>query len=134
MKKLIVKPILRLEDIIALEESRRQCMLDADLTAFNDLLAADLVYVHSNGLEDNKTSYLSHIQQGHLRYLQLQFKNLQPKMLSDSVAIVMGEMLASIALLGQPKNLHTSFLTVWSCENDDDTWQLHAHQSTPYQA
>jgi hypothetical protein len=134
MNKLMVKPIRHLEHFIALEEFRRQCMLDADVPALDDLLADDLVYSHSNGMRDDKTSYLDHIAQGHLRYLQVQFKNLQPKILANNVVFVTGEMVATIALLGQPKEMRTTFLTVWSCENDETTWRLHAHQSTPYQA
>ena len=42
-----------------LEDTRWQLLLNADATALTDLLSDDLQFVHSSGLKDDKTNFVS---------------------------------------------------------------------------
>lgn len=114
--------------VLALEERRRQALLAGDLPALQELLADGLVYVHSTGVCDRKATYLTKLSDGSLRYLELNFSNLQVQVLQKA-AVVSGRMAATVSKDGQQKNVASLFMTVWACESDD-VWRLHAHQGT----
>ena len=118
--------------VLALEERRRQALLAGDGPALQDLLAASLVYVHSTGLCDGKDSYLHKIDSGSLKYLSLNFSDLQVQILPQA-AVVHGRMQAQISKDGQVKNVASLFMTVWNC-GADGVWRLQAHQGTPLPA
>ena len=115
--------------VLALEERRRQALLACDLPVLQGLLADDLVYVHSSAVCDRKDSYLAKLSGGHLRYLELDFSDLQVQQLQQA-AVVTGHMAARVSRGGQTVNVSSLFMTVWSC-GPDGVWRLHAHQGTP---
>ena len=114
--------------VLALEERRRQALLAGDLPALQGLLADNLVYVHSTGACDHKDSYLAKLSGGSLKYLELNFNDLQVQVLQEA-AVVSGRMAAVVSKDGQPKNVASLFMTVWGC-GPDGAWRLHAHQGT----
>jgi hypothetical protein len=114
--------------VLALEERRRQALLAGDLPALQGLLADSLVYVHSTGVCDHKATYLAKLSGGSLKYMELNFSNLQVQVLHRA-AVLSGSMAASVCKDGQQKNVASLFMTVWACESDD-VWRLHAHQGT----
>lgn len=118
--------------VLALEERRRQALLASDLPALQDLLADDLVYVHSTGACDHKDSYMAKLSGGSLKYLELNFSGLQVQILQQA-AVVSGRMAAVVSKDGQRKNVASLFMTVWGC-GVDGTWRMHAHQGTPLPA
>jgi hypothetical protein len=83
--------------------------------------------VHSNGACDRKASYLNKLAGGSLRYLALNFSDLQVQSLQQ-VAVVRGRMVAGVS-----KDVASLFMTVWGC-GADGAWRLHAHQGTPLPA
>ncbi len=115
--------------VLALEERRRQALLAGDLSALQGLLADELVYVHSTGACDRKDSYLAKLSGGSLKYLELNFSELQVQLLQQA-AVVSGRMAAVVSKDGQRKNVASLFMTVWGC-SADGAWRLHAHQGTP---
>ena len=114
--------------VLALEERRRQALLAGDLPALQGLLADDLVYVHSTGGCDRKDSYLAKLSGGSLKYLELNFSELQVQLLQQA-AVVHGRMAAVITKDVERKNVSSLFMTVWGCDADG-VWRLHAHQGT----
>ena len=116
------------------EEQHRQAMLAGDCSLLQQLLADDLVYVHSNAASDSKDSYLAKIGSGSLKYLSLQFDGLQARAVGDCV-VVTGCMKAEIRKEGQVRQVSTLFMTLWAHGGTGDPhWQLHAHQGTPLPA
>jgi ketosteroid isomerase-like protein len=118
--------------VLALEERRRQALLAGDLPALQGLLADDLVYVHSTGTCDGKATYLAKLSGGSLKYLELNFSDLQVQSLQQA-AVVSGRMAAVVSKDGQRKNVASLFMTVWG-SGADGAWRLHAHQGTPLPA
>jgi hypothetical protein len=117
------------QHVLALEESRRQALLEGDMPALQGLLAEELVYVHSTGACDRKDSYLAKLSGGSLKYLELNFSDLRVQILQQ-VAVVSGRMAATVSKDGQQKKVASLFMTVWSYSAEGN-WRLHAHQGTP---
>lgn len=117
------------QHVLALEERRRQALLEGDLPILQGLLADGLVYVHSTGACDGKESYLAKLSGGSLKYLELNFSDQRVQMLQQA-AVVCGRMEAVISKDGQRKTVASLFMTVWSCDAEGK-WRLHAHQGTP---
>jgi hypothetical protein len=95
---------------LALEERRRQALLAGDVLALQDLLADGLVYVHSTGVCDRKDSYLNKLSGGSLKYLALNFSDLQVQSLPQ-VAVVTGRMAAVVSKDGPVSYTHLTLPT-----------------------
>lgn len=122
-----------LQAVLRFEEERRQAMLTGDSTKLQALLADDLVYVHSTAASDSKTTYLAKLQSGRLKYLSLQFDDLQARVAGQCV-VVTGRMSAEVSKDGQPRLVSSLFMTVWSADSHGSEpvrWKLQAHQGTP---
>ena len=55
--------------LIALEKRRIEAMTHRDTTMLSGLLADSLIYIHSSGVIDNKSSFLKDIGSGRITYL-----------------------------------------------------------------
>ena len=97
------------------EEQRRQAMLSGDIAALEALLSEGLVYVHSTGGRDTKTSYLDKMASGSLKYLPLSVEDLQVHAAGPG-EMVTGRMSAEVIIGGQSKAVRSLFLTVWMPE------------------
>lgn len=115
------------------EEQRRQAMLSGDIAALDRLLSEGLVYVHSTGGRDSKTTYLDKLASGSLKYLTLSFEDLQVHG-TGPVQVVTGRMSAEVSIQGQSKAVRSLFLTVWMPEPGADGQQglrMLAYQGAP---
>lgn len=122
--------------VLQAEERRRQALLAADVVALQTLLDDGLVYVHSTAASDSKASYLAKLQNASLKYLSLHFEDLQVRVLGRC-AVVTGRMSAEVSKEGQPKQVRSLFMTVWSTDEgagEPARWTLQAHQGTPLPA
>ena len=97
------------------EEQRRQAMLSGDIAALEELLSEGLVYVHSTGGRDTKTTYLDKMASGSLKYVTLSFEDLQVHAAGPG-EMVTGRMSAEVIIGGQSKAVRSLFLTVWMPE------------------
>lgn len=111
------------------EDKRRAALIANDVGTLGALMAPGLVYVHSTGGRDSRESYLDSIRSGALRYLEVNFSDLQVHPLPGQAAIVTGRMKAAIHRLGQDREVLSHFMTVWAC-GADQQWRLYAHQGT----
>lgn len=119
--------------VLRAEEQRRQALLEGDCVALQSLLADDLVYVHSTAASDTKNSYMAKLQSGSLKYLSLQFDDLQVRLAGDC-AVVTGRMSAEVSKDGQARQVRSLFMTVWCADGEGSAsaqWTLQAHQGTP---
>ncbi len=118
--------------VLAWEEQRRKALLTGDSQGLDGLLSDALVYVHSTTTRDTKASYLRKISDQVLRYLRLEFSDLQVQV-TEGAALVTGAMTATVRKEGQEIQVSSVFLTVWVPEPSDagPVWRLRAHQGTP---
>lgn len=115
----------------AVEEARRQAMLDGKLLTLADLLSDTLAYTHSTGVQDSKQSYLEQLSSGALRYEALEFVAPVIRVLGP-VALVSALMKATVQRGGNRRDVASSYLAVW--ESTPAGWKLQAVQATPLAA
>jgi len=118
-------------EIKALEDQRYDAMLNGDLSTLERLCSADLVYTHSNAQRDSKAEYLDQVKTGHFRYFEISRPEEEIRIFGD-MAMVVGRMLARVAVGGVEKHLDNRFLAVWIRRSGN--WLLLAYQPTPVPA
>lgn len=98
-----------------------------DTDALAQLIGDDVVYSHSNGVAEDKASYLARVARGTYRTMQVSHTADHIWVLSDNAAAVRGTTISSTT--GESSfrmdNLEAAVLDVWV--RRDRQWQLVAH-------
>jgi ketosteroid isomerase-like protein len=119
------------EQIRLLESRRYRAMCEADVATLDELLADSLVYTHSYGGADSKTSYLEGMRSKKWVYREIErpIENIQ---VYGDCAVVTGQVRIQLLSDGKPKTLNSRFTNVWV--KGAKGWQMVAWQSTPLPA
>lgn len=119
------------DQLIALELNRCASMVQADIAALQNTLHDQLVYVHSSGVRDSKTSYLDKLSSRKIRYDTLQFTDLQATVVGHCATIT-GRMEGNIHRGDVPAVLISRYMSVWVLEQGPEQmrWQVLAIQSS----
>lgn len=115
-------------DILALEKRRCKAMCDSDMSTLEALLHADLYFCHSNGVIDDRASYLLKMSQGRIVYQSITWADQTVSLLGNG-AILTGRMTSMVAVDGATKRLDNRVVQAW--KQDDGQWRLMCFQSTP---
>jgi ketosteroid isomerase-like protein len=113
-------------EIDRLEDERYGAMRLRDLATLDRLLHEDLLFVHSSGFTDTKSSYLAGLRDGRFGYLRLQRED-QLTRVCGPVALVFNRVRLSAQIRGILMEADSRDLAVWL--RTDDAWRLIAHQS-----
>jgi ketosteroid isomerase-like protein len=114
----------------AVEQAERgwaAASVKADLPALEKLLAADLVYTHSGGARDTRSSFIDSARTGKLKYEKLEHQKIEVQMVKSDVAFVAARADVRVISAGKPVDMKVSLLHVWV--KRQGRWQLVAHQS-----
>jgi len=113
--------------IAAAEQSLYRAMIAQDFTALRDLLADDVVYIHSTAVAESKDAYLDGVRDGLYDYAAIDSRDVTLRSLGD-VAIQTGTMVMSVGARGEPKApINLLFTLVWKHESRGwRLWQRHA--------
>ncbi|GAA4978628.1 hypothetical protein GCM10023205_53410 [Yinghuangia aomiensis] len=111
------------------EDSRYQAMIDADIDTLDRLLDPHLVYTHSSGIVDTKTSYLEGVRVGTFDYREIQ-RSEETILVREDHALVSNRCRMDIYVDGVRKALDNRVLAVWA-KDGGGTWQFVALHSTP---
>jgi ketosteroid isomerase-like protein len=117
------------DQIRAIEDQRYQAMTDGDVATLGPLLAADLLYTHSDATTDSKQSYLDRLASGYFKYGPIRHPETALVVHGDCV-LVSGAMRGEVQIGGQPRVLNSAVLSVWVREGDG--WVLLAFQPTKF--
>jgi ketosteroid isomerase-like protein len=114
-----------------LEDQRYRAMCDGDIATLAKLLADTLVYTHSYGGSDGKTSYLDGVRANKWVYRKIERpkENIQ---VHGDCAVVTGQVRIELLAEGKPKTLSSAYTNVWI--KGSKGWQMVAWQSTPLAA
>jgi hypothetical protein len=126
--------------VLRLESERCHAMERADTLALGRLLAPDLTYVHSNGIQDGRRSLLGKIASKAIEYESISPERSVVRILGPT-AIVTGVTLMKVKARGQELTLHSIITSVYvrnpGAKNGEDgdgpgahSWKLEAYQST----
>lgn len=113
--------------IASLENQRYQAMQQGDLDSFKRLAHPELVYVHSNGVQDDLSRYLHKCHNGLYHYHRIDHAVHDVRVYGD-IALAFGHMSADIVSHGVAKSLNNQTLSVWT--KTGERWQLLAYQPT----
>jgi len=119
------------ETIRLLESKRYRAMCEADGDTLSELLADSLVYTHSYGGADSKSSYLDGIRSKKWQYRAVE-RPIEDIQVHGDCAVVTGQVRIELLSEGKPKKLNSRFTNVWV--KGRQGWQMVAWQSTPLPA
>ena len=114
-----------------LEDQRFKAMIDADAATLDKLLADTLVYTHSYGGADSKTTYLEGIRAKKWQYRKIE-RRVENIQIHGDCAVVTGKVKIELISDGKPKTLNSAYTNVWI--KGAKGWQMVAWQSTPLQS
>lgn len=114
--------------IRALEDRRYAAMERGDAQDLERLCHPDLVYTHSNGARDTRTTLVDKVRAGHFEYGPIDHP-VEHLVVQDGTAVVAGRMRCTVRVDGEERQLDNSCLAVWS--RGADGWLLLAYQPTP---
>ena len=113
--------------VLASEDARFAAMVAADADGMRQVLAADLVYVHSSALVESREQLIDSIVSGRSRYVAVQPAERQVVLMGDSAALVRGRGRFLVAVGGNDLDLQIRYLAVYA--RVDGAWQLRSWQS-----
>jgi len=115
------------QKVLAAEALRFEAMTRADTAALRPMLADELVYIHSNAMQENKSEHLSAIASKKLVYEKMDREKANVRFYGK-IALVNGVVLVRGILKGNPFELRLLYLTVYRKKRD--SWRLINWQST----
>ena len=115
------------ETVIALDAKRMAAMPAKDVDVLNDILADDLVYVHSSARIDTKKSLIDNMFSGATVYKAVKPSGVTATDLGDAV-LLSGEAAIEVSSGGNDLKFGVRFLNVYA--KRDGAWKMVAWQST----
>ncbi|MFD1144484.1 nuclear transport factor 2 family protein [Larkinella insperata] len=112
--------------VLAVEQQRFDAQVTRNYAVLENVLGDDLVYNHSNGLQDTKESYIQALKDGKQRYeaIGVQEQKIQ---IHGNTAIISGICLVRATNNGQTINSKLRYLDVYVKKGPQ--WQMVAWQS-----
>ena len=97
------------KEILALEDKRYAAMCGGDFAALEAMLHDELLYTHSSGLTDTKTTWLASLRSGKTKYKSATCSDRKVRLAGDT-ALVTGRAAIEAEINGQPCSLRLVFL------------------------
>ena len=112
-------------EVEALERQRFEAQVKKDYAFLEKIFADDLIYTHSNGNRDSKTSYINSIREGKSVYEKIDVEEILVRPYNNQkAAIVNGTVLITLAPIeGKPNLAHVRYAVVY-IKNKGKGWQL----------
>src|SRR4051812_34754843 len=100
------------EEIMALEQRRRDAMVKADVAALGMLFADDLMWIHATARADTKQGLLATLESGKTKYLSIDCSE-ETVRFYGSVAAVSGIADITAEIAGEHRVLQNRFTILW---------------------
>lgn len=100
------------EAVLSADDARLHAMENMDLVALEEVLADELIYIHSSGKHDSKSAYLTSARAGHVRYSSVKRRSVDVAMAGD-LASLSGQLDIVAHIDGQERRLNAKFLGTW---------------------
>ncbi len=114
------------QTIAQLERERFDAQVSKNFPTLERIFADDLIYTHSNGHQDSKTSYIDSIRSGQSRYDQVDIEDLTVRAYNDDhTAVVNGLVRIDLGpgADGQPAFTRIKYVVVY-IKAEANGWQL----------
>ena len=113
--------------VLDADRLRIDAMITGDMGALDALLHEELIYTHSNGKVDTKTSLMETLAQGDIDYRLIQ-RGAEAVRVERNAGVVSAPVEMEVAAGGQLHQLTGVYTAVYFWQ--DGRWQLVAYQST----
>jgi hypothetical protein len=117
------------QDVLGADTGRLAALIAADRAGLDASLAKELRYVHSNGLVQDRATYLDAAVGGAMTYTAITPVQRQVRELAPQVALLTGSNHVAVVLNGKPLQADVLYTAVYVQEAA--RWKLAAWQSTP---
>jgi ketosteroid isomerase-like protein len=114
-------------EVQELEERRWAAMIAKDTDTLADLFADEMCYTHSNGVAEDKASYLKSIAERIFDYKSVERSDQQASRVGDTVLLT-GRAEFDVVAGGREVHLNVRHTVVWV--RKDGRWQFLCWQST----
>jgi hypothetical protein len=115
------------QQVLDSEKSRFEVMLKGDADALSSFLADELIYTHTTGRTDTKTSFVTALRSGAVKYQAIEPEDRLVHVYGEA-AVVTGQAKMKVVAGAQELSFRIRFTEV--CVHRDGRWQLVAWQST----
>ena len=115
-----------IQEIEQLERRRFDAQIAQDLPTLETIFGDDLIYTHSNGHQDDKTSYLASIASGQSRYDQVAIENMVVRPYNDDRTAIVNALIQidlGPGTDGQPSFTRIKYAVVYA-KDEVKSWQL----------
>ncbi|GAB4029021.1 nuclear transport factor 2 family protein [Spirosoma gilvum] len=112
--------------VIATEKKRFTAQIDKDFAVLDRVLASDMIYNHSSGVSDTKTSFVESIRDGKTVYQAIDIEEQKVRVYGNT-AVINGLCMLKATSNGNPVNNHLRYLSVYVKKGGQ--WQMVAWQS-----
>jgi ketosteroid isomerase-like protein len=109
------------EAVLAADRARLQAILASDADALDRLSADELTFVHANGRQDDKTTYLDSVRDGRIRYRAITRGESAVKV-TGNVAILCASVNVEVTIEGAERSSPVRYMSVWTKHADD--WRM----------
>jgi Domain of unknown function (DUF4440) len=113
-------------EVAAAAESLRKAMLDNDKTTLENLVAAELSYVHSSGSFEDKAIFVGDIASGKNDWRTLEISNQSITVLG-AIAIVRHKATGELFNNGKPVDINIGVMQIW--QKQKGNWKFLARQA-----
>lgn len=107
-------------------ETLRKAMVDADKSALEKIIAAELSYGHSSGKVEDKATFIEVLTSGKSDFTKIDLTEQTIKVV-DKTAIVRHRLSAETNDGGKPATVNLNILLIWQKQKGD--WKLLARQA-----
>lgn len=114
--------------ILAAEQHRFEAMVRRDTVALRSMLADDLIYIHSNAMQENKSAHISAISSGRLAYNSMLREKASVRRYGKKTAFVNGVVQVKGIINANPFEVRLLYTAVY--RRVHKTWILVNWQST----
>ncbi|MGQ0578118.1 MAG: nuclear transport factor 2 family protein [Betaproteobacteria bacterium] len=101
------------DEALAAEDRRYEAQTTNDFAAMEKLFGADLVYIHSSSVVDNKATYIETMRSGTVRYRTMRRSGVTVRTYG-CIAILSGDANFDVTVKGQDLSVGLRFHTVWA--------------------
>lgn len=117
------------KEILEFEQKRINATLHSDVAALEEMLADDVVWIHSSGKKQNKTQYIEDHAQKRVKYLKIDIKESAARVYGD-IAITNGRAVYQSVSQKDGSIVVSDLFHTCVYRKERNRWQVIAWQTT----
>ena len=117
-----------MDEIVVAEKALYRAMIAQDFSALDELLADDVMYIHSTAVAETKQGYFEGVRQGLYEYAAIESRDVSVRRCGD-MAVQTGTVTMTVGARDMPKAPITLLFTLgW--KREQQRWRLWQRQAT----